>query len=95
MDYNAAVRDAAADELEQARQQLREIGDRAAFKLLTQSTDPPLHEYVAAAGFELILLPARHRPLRSTKHPAAAALRRTGADVRVVDPRARPGSAPA
>ncbi len=91
--YNAAVRDAAADELEHARAQLREMGDRATFTLLVQGTDPPLREFVAAAAFELVLLPARHRPLRSTKHPAASALRHTGAEVGVVDARAHPALA--
>jgi nucleotide-binding universal stress UspA family protein len=92
-DLNAMVRDAAADELEQAQEQLYEIGDRAAFVPLIEGTDPPLHEFVAAAGFELIVLPARRRPLRSTKHPAAAALSRTGAEVQIVDPRADPSPA--
>jgi nucleotide-binding universal stress UspA family protein len=92
VDFNAAIRDAAADELEQARQQLKEIGDRTAFELLVEGADPPLEAWSAAAGFDLILLPARRRPLRARAHPQAAALRRTGAEVRVVDPRARPDS---
>lgn len=86
-DFNATVRDAAADELKQARAQLGEIADRAAFVLLIEGTDPPLHEFVAAAGFELVLLPARRRPLRSAKHPAAAALSGTGAEVQIVHQR--------
>ena len=93
MDFNAMVRDAALDELGKAREQLGEIGNRAAFVPLIEGTDPPLYEFVAAAGFELILLPARRRPLRSTKHPAAAALSRTGAEVQIVDPRADPSPA--
>jgi hypothetical protein len=57
-------------------------------ELLAEGTDPPLHEWVARAGVDLVLLPARHRPLRSAKHPAAAALRRsTAAEVRIVEPR--------
>jgi hypothetical protein len=88
VDLNAAIRDAAADELEQAREQLRELGDRAAFNLLIEGADPPLETWSAAVGFDLILLPARRRPLRAPNHPAAAVLRRTAAEVRIVDPRA-------
>lgn len=93
LEYNGIVRDTVRRELEQAREQLREIGDRAACELLVDGADPPLPEFVAVAGFELILLPARRRPLRSSKHPVAAALSHTGAEVRIVDPRADPSSA--
>jgi hypothetical protein len=87
-EYNSIVRDAVARELDQAREQLAPVGDSATFGLLTEETDPPLHEWVAAAGIDLVLLPSRRRPLRLAKHPAAAALtRRTGAEVRIIDAR--------
>ncbi len=86
--YNLVVRDAVAQELDAARQPLAEIGARAAFTLLVDGTDPPLHEWVNRDGVDLVLLPARRRPLRSAKHPAAAALRRhTRAEVRIVEAR--------
>jgi hypothetical protein len=88
VDYNAAVRDAAADELKRAREQLPTIAERASFKLLIDGTDPALEAWTAAAGFDLVLLPARRRPLRAPGHPAAAALRRAGAEVEVVARRA-------
>jgi nucleotide-binding universal stress UspA family protein len=94
LDYNAAVRDAVAEELGQARERLAELGDRASFELLLERTDPPLPDWSAAAGFDVILLPAHRRPLRSASHPAATALRRTGAEVWIVDPRAQPTQTP-
>ncbi len=87
-EYNNIVRDAVARELDQAREQLAGFGDSAAFKLLAEGTDPPLPDWVRGAGVDVVLLPARRRPLRSLKHPAAAALRRsTDAEVRIVDAR--------
>jgi hypothetical protein len=86
--YNSAVRDAVERELAEAREGLREAGDRAVFRLLVEGKDPPLQDWSAESGFDVILLPARRRPIRSLKHPAAAGLkRRTGADVRVIGPR--------
>jgi hypothetical protein len=86
MDYNRAVCDTAEAELLQARKELGAMAERASFKLLVQDKDPPLVAWVAAGGFDVVLLPARWRPLRRSKHPAAEALRRsTGADVRVID----------
>ena len=87
-EYNEIVREAVVRDLEQARAQLAQIADWATFELLSDGTDPPLEEWVTGAGVDLVLLPARRRPLRSAKHPAAAALRRsTPAEVRVVEPR--------
>jgi hypothetical protein len=86
LEYNSMVRDTVAHELDQAREQIAPISGQTAFELLIEGADPPLHEFIAAAGFELILLPAHRRPLRSVKHPAAAALSRLpGAEVRIVD----------
>ena len=87
-EYNSIVRDAVAQELDQAREQLAAFGGGATFELLAEGADPPLHEWVAGAGVDLVLLPARRRPLRSLKHPAAVPLRRsTDAEVRIVDAR--------
>jgi hypothetical protein len=88
--YNEAVCEAAAAELRDARQLLGPVGDRAQFKLLVQDKDPPLAAWIAATDFDMVLLPARRRPLRRTKHPAAKRLcRSTNAEVRVVDARSK------
>jgi hypothetical protein len=88
LEYNRFVREAVLRDLDRARAQLAELGSRAAFELLAESTDPPLHAWVTRAGVDVVLLPSRRRLLRSAKHPAAATLRRaTGAEVRIVDPR--------
>jgi hypothetical protein len=85
IDYNAAVREAADDELRQARELLGHAGNRASFKLLVPGTDPPLAAWIDAAGFDVVLLPARRRLLRDARHPAADQLRKsTSAEVRVV-----------
>jgi hypothetical protein len=86
IDYNRAVCDAADAELRQARELLGHVANRASFKLLVQDKDPPLAAWIAAGGFDVVLLPARRRPLRSAKHPAADQIRKsTTAEVRVVD----------
>jgi hypothetical protein len=88
IDYNRAVCEAADAELREARELLRPVGDRASFKLLVQDKDPQLATWIAAGDFDVVLLPARRRPLRSAKHPAADQLRRsTSAEIRVVDAR--------
>jgi hypothetical protein len=87
-DYNRAVCEAVDAELRRARELLGDAGNRASFKLLVQDTDPPLAAWIDAAGFDIVLLPARRRPLRSAKHPAADQLRRsTSAEVRIVEAR--------
>jgi hypothetical protein len=90
LSYNDTVRDEVAKELEQAEELLWPLGGRAECRLLVEGVDPRLEEFVAAQHFDLVLLPARRRPLRSTKHPAAAALMRLGAEVRVVEAPGRP-----
>jgi hypothetical protein len=88
IDYNRAVCKAVDAELRQARELLGHAGNRASFKLLVQDKDPPLAAWIDAAGFDVVLLPARRRPLRSAKHPAADQLRRsTSAEVRIVGAR--------
>jgi nucleotide-binding universal stress UspA family protein len=89
-EYNWALRASAERELEQARAALGEHAAHANFELLVEGIDPPLAEWCAASGFDLILLPARRRPLRSLKHPDAARLRRhTAAEIRIVGRRGR------
>jgi hypothetical protein len=86
IDYNRTVCETADAELRQARQLLGPVGKRASFKLLVQDKDPPLGAWIAAGYFDVVLLPARRRPLRRAKHPAADQLRRsTSAEVRVID----------
>jgi hypothetical protein len=86
MDYNRAVCEAADADLREAWQLLAPVSDRAVFKLLVQGKDPPLADWIASGYFDVVLLPARRRPLRRAKHPAADQLRRsTRAEVRVVD----------
>lgn len=85
IDYNRAVCDAAAAELRRARDLLGDAANRASFKLLVQDNDPPLAAWVAACGFDVVLLPARRRVLRRAKHPAVDQLRTsTSAEVRIV-----------
>jgi nucleotide-binding universal stress UspA family protein len=81
--YDAAVRDSVAGDLERAEQMLWSLGPRAECRLLVQGDDPPLGEYVAAERFDLVLLPARRRPLRA-KHPAVKTLAHAGTEVRIV-----------
>jgi hypothetical protein len=93
-DYNRAVCEAVDAELRQARELLNDAGNRASLKLLVEGKDPPLAAWIDAAGFDIVLLPARRRPLRSAKHPAADQLRRsTSAEVRIVEARGGSGGA--
>ena len=86
MDYNRTVCETAEAELRQARKELGPNAGRASFKVLVEGKDPPLAAWIAAGDFDVVLLPARRRPLRRAKHPAAERLRRsTGAEVRVID----------
>jgi hypothetical protein len=92
IDYNRAVCEAADAELREARKLLGDVGDRASFTLLVRDRDPRLGAWIAAGRFDVVLLPARRRPLHRLKHPVAAELRgSTSAEVRVVG--ARSGSA--
>jgi hypothetical protein len=87
IDYNQAVCEAAGAELREASALLGSVAGRAQFEVLVQDREPPLADWVASGGFDVVLLPARGRTLRRAKHPAAGQLRRlTGAEVRVVGP---------
>jgi nucleotide-binding universal stress UspA family protein len=91
LEYNQMVIDSSEAELRRSRERFGPAAERATFQVLLEGTHPPLSEFVGQMGFDLVLLPARYRPLRSAGHPAAARLRRLGgAEVQVVDRRARP-----
>lgn len=86
MDLNLTLVELAAHELDEARARLGALAADARFELLVEGDDPSLELWTASEQFDTILLPARRRPLRATKHPQAVILRRvTGADVQVID----------
>jgi hypothetical protein len=85
LDYNLVVQDSVAEDLDHARAWLGEFGAHASFELLIERASPSLEEFAAAGGFDLVLLPARRRPLRAPGHPAAERLRvATGAELQVI-----------
>jgi hypothetical protein len=88
LDYNQALAESTAGDLESARRRLAQLGVAASYELLIEGADRSVAEFAAAGRFDLVLLPARRRPLRAAAHPAAGALSRVaGAEVRVVDAR--------
>ena len=90
LDYNLAIQDAVAGDLDRARVWLEEFGVRASYELLIDGVSPSLDELAGVGGFDLVLLPARRRPMRAPGHPAAERLRRaTGAEIQVIAPRAQ------
>jgi hypothetical protein len=90
VDYNLAVQDSVAADLDRAWLCLGEFGAGAECELLIDRVSPSLDEFVAAGRFDLVLLPARRRPMRAPGHPAAERLRQsTGAEVQVIAPRPR------
>jgi len=88
LDYNLALRDSVAEDLNHARARLGEFGARASYELLIERASPSLEEFAADGRFDLVLLPARRRPLREPGHPAAERLQlTTGAEIQVIAPR--------
>jgi nucleotide-binding universal stress UspA family protein len=88
LDYNLALQDSVVEDLDHARAWLAEFGVRASYELLIERTWPSLDEFATAGRFDLVLLPARRRPLRPAGHTAAERLRlATGAEIQVVTPR--------
>ena len=84
-EFNATVREVVESELDEARVRLGRVAGRTDYALLIEGDDPPLEAWIAGRNFDLVLLPARRRLLRSPGHPAAARLRRaTDAEIRVV-----------
>ena len=90
LEYNEAVAESVAHDLEQARQRLGPAAAAdAAFVLLVEGADQTLEQVARSGGFDLVLLPAHRRPLRAPGHPAAPRLERVaGAEIRIVDGRA-------
>jgi hypothetical protein len=81
--YNCAVRDQAEDELRQARSLLGSLAERATFTLLVGTPAPPLAEWSATRGFDVILLPAP-RLARGGGRQARALRRASRAEIRLV-----------
>jgi hypothetical protein len=80
---NCVVRDAAEDDLREAREIVGDRDGRTTFTSLVGRRDPPLELWAAAQDFDLIVLPARR--LAFGGHPFARRLRRaTRAEVRLV-----------
>ncbi len=89
LDYNQAVADSVARDIDRARERLGEAAQRTKFELLIEGADPSLAQFAAAGDFDLVLLPARRRPLRAASHPEAPRLKLTaGAEIRIVEPSA-------
>jgi hypothetical protein len=81
------VKSAVARDLDRARERLGGSAERAAFVLLVDGADQTLEQLARSGGFDLLLLPARRRPLRAAGHPEAFRLQRVaGAEIRIVAP---------
>ena len=91
VEYNEAVADSVARDLGKARERLGRAGEHAKFVLLIEGSEPSLAQFARDGGFDLVLLPAHRRPLRSgAHHPEAARLKLTaGAEIRIVDAASR------
>jgi nucleotide-binding universal stress UspA family protein len=88
LEYNEAVAESVAHDLERARERLGPApATSAAFVLLVEGADQTLGQFVRSGGFDLVLLPGHRRPFRAPSHPEAARLRLTaGAEIRIVEP---------
>ena len=86
-EYNEAVAESVARDLDRARVRLGGAAERAELLLLINGVDQTLEQLARSGGFDLVLLPARWRPLRKPGHPAATELSRVaGAEILIVDP---------
>ena len=87
VEYNEAVAEAVASDLDEARARLGQAGEHAAFVLLVDGADQTLEQLARSGGFDLVLLPAHRRPFRKPGHPAAARLSLiAGVEIRIVAP---------
>jgi nucleotide-binding universal stress UspA family protein len=87
IEYNEAVADSVAEDLERARERLAGAASGATFVLLQDGADQTLEQFARSGGFDLVLLPARRRPLRGAYHPQAHRLEHlAGAEIRIVAP---------
>jgi nucleotide-binding universal stress UspA family protein len=88
-DYNQAVAESVLGDLDRARVRLGPVAQHTKFQLLIEGTAPSLEQFARSGAFDLVLLPARRRPLRAAHHPAAARLKLIpGAEILIVEPRA-------
>ncbi|HYB27282.1 MAG TPA: universal stress protein [Solirubrobacteraceae bacterium] len=86
VEYNEAVAESVARDLDRARERLGGAAERAAFLLLIDGADQTLAQLAESGGFDLVLLPAHRRPLRAASHPEASRLQRVaGAEIRIVE----------
>jgi hypothetical protein len=81
--YNCAVRDAAAEELIEARRLLGSLGTRATFTTLVGTPERPLAPWPDWPSFDTIIVPG-HRLARGRGRLAREARRASEAHVRVV-----------
>jgi nucleotide-binding universal stress UspA family protein len=87
IEYNEAVADSVTQDLERARARLAGAAARSTFVLLVDGADQTLEQFAISGGFDLVLLPARRRPLRGAYHPEAHRLQHlAGAEIRIVAP---------
>lgn len=87
VEYNQAVADSVAHDLQEARDRLGAGAEFATFVLLIEGAGQTFEQFVRSGGFDLVLLPARRRPLRGAYHPEASRLGViAGAAVRIVSP---------
>jgi len=86
--FNEVVAESVEQDLAHARHYLGPAAERASFVLLIEGGEPSLAQFASERGFDLVLLPARWRLLRSgAHHPEAARLKVTaGAEIRIVEP---------
>jgi nucleotide-binding universal stress UspA family protein len=87
LEYNEAVVDSVARDLDLARERLGQAAEHAAFVLLIEGADQTLEQFARSGGFDLVLLPGRRRPLRAARHPEASRLEHVArAEIRIVSP---------
>jgi hypothetical protein len=90
LDFNLSIQDVVIEDLDYARASLEEFDAHASYEVLIDGVSPSLDEFAAAGCFDLVLLPARRRPMRAPGHPAAKPLRRaTSAEIQIVTSRPR------
>jgi hypothetical protein len=81
--YNVAVRQEATLDLQQARELLGSVAERATFNMLAGCPQPRLAEWVSEHGFGIVLLP-RHRFTSGGNFFARNLRRKTTAEIRLV-----------
>jgi hypothetical protein len=85
LDYNAAVTEAAKEDLNRARAGLADVTSPTTYTVLAGRGGGLMGRYVAAGAFDLVLLPSRRRRPGHPGHPDAERLRaHTTAEIKVV-----------